>query len=194
MDVDVQVSLHDVEHSDALESLIRDRAEKLDTISTHLISCRAVIEAPHRDSDQNVVEYRARLEVAVPHKNLIAESKPSDDPQARTDPYEVVNRAFDRAERQLKDFEEGLRAGRKKRDQPLEQGVVSKLFRTPEYNYGFIESLDGREIYFHENAVVDVDFEDLEKGQNVRFFESTGDSSPDPIASTVRPTTRGQIQ
>jgi cold shock CspA family protein len=49
---------------------------------------------------------------------------------------------------------------------------------------GFIETPDGREIYFHRNAVLDRAFDRLTIGSEVRFVEEAGDKGPQ--ASTVR--------
>jgi cold shock CspA family protein len=50
--------------------------------------------------------------------------------------------------------------------------------------YGFLKTPDGREIYFHQNAVVGTDYERLEVGTQVRFEETMGDMGPQ--ATTVR--------
>ena len=49
---------------------------------------------------------------------------------------------------------------------------------------GFIETADGREIYFHRNAVLDGAFDRLSVGSEVRFIEEQGDKGAQ--ASTVR--------
>src|SRR5512144_2438037 len=46
-------------------------------------------------------------------------------------------------------------------------GTVVRLSR--EDGYGFIETSEGDEIYFHRNSVVDGSFEDLDVGQEVRL-------------------------
>jgi cold shock CspA family protein len=58
----------------------------------------------------------------------------------------------------------------------------------PVGRYGFLQTLDGREIYFHENSLVDGDFNDLEVGQEMVFVEEAGDKGPQ--ASTVKPVGR----
>jgi cold shock CspA family protein len=68
-----------------------------------------------------------------------------------------------------------------KRDIAPERGRVAKLIA--EENYGFIESPDGREIYFHRNSVLDGAFDRLKVGAEVRFVEEDGDKGPQ--ASTV---------
>jgi cold shock CspA family protein len=49
---------------------------------------------------------------------------------------------------------------------------------------GFIETADGREIYFHRNSVLDNGFERLTVGSEVRFVEEIGEKGAQ--ASTVR--------
>ena len=58
---------------------------------------------------------------------------------------------------------------------------IARLF--PDEGYGFIETADGREVYFHKNSVVGERFERLEVGKEVRFVEEHGENGPQ--ASTV---------
>ncbi len=48
----------------------------------------------------------------------------------------------------------------------------------PEEDHGFIATSDGREIYFHRNAVAGAGFNAPEVGQEVRFSEGKGDNGP----------------
>ena len=50
--------------------------------------------------------------------------------------------------------------------------------------YGFIETADGREVYFHRNSVLDDAFEHLTVASEVRFVEEMGEKGPQ--ANTVR--------
>jgi cold shock CspA family protein len=78
--------------------------------------------------------------------------------------------AFDKARRQLEDYVREIRGDVKLHDLPS-HGHVSKLFE----DFGFIETPDGREVYFHANSLVGTEFESLEIGQEVRFVEEPGD-------------------
>ena len=59
---------------------------------------------------------------------------------------------------------------------------MAKLLAGDEY--GFIETADGREIYFHRNAVLDGAYRRLRVGSEVRFVEEEGAKGAQ--ASTVR--------
>ena len=63
----------------------------------------------------------------------------------------------------------------------LPHGTISEL--VPYEDFGRIQTMDGREIYFHRNSIVDGDFDALETGDKVRFVEEEGDKGPQ--ASTV---------
>ena len=63
---------------------------------------------------------------------------------------------------------------------------VARLF--PEKGYGFLETPDDREIYFHRNSVLDSAFDQLKPGTPVRFAEEQGDEGPQ--ATTVSMTKR----
>ena len=55
-------------------------------------------------------------------------------------------------------------------------GTIKSLF--PFESYGFIATPEGREIYFHENALKDVTMAQLGEGIEVRFGEAEGDKGP----------------
>ena len=44
--------------------------------------------------------------------------------------------------------------------------------------FGFIETQDGREIYFHRDAVLDGAFNRMVLGSEVRFVEEEGENGP----------------
>ena len=56
------------------------------------------------------------------------------------------------------------------------EGVVKKVF--PFESYGFIMTPDGREFYFHENALKDLRLDQMNEGDSVCFGEGRGDKGP----------------
>jgi len=55
-------------------------------------------------------------------------------------------------------------------------GTIKSLF--PYESYGFLVTLDGQDVYFHENALKDVAMAQLAEGDEVRFGEGEGDKGP----------------
>lgn len=53
----------------------------------------------------------------------------------------------------------------------------------PQEGYGFLETPDGREIYFHRHSVLHGHFDDLQVGTEVTFVEEAGKKGAQ--ASTV---------
>jgi cold shock CspA family protein len=72
--------------------------------------------------------------------------------------------------------------GQVKAHEPQPMGTVSRL--DPSGEFGFIETADGLEVYFHHNSVLDGAFSQLSIGARVAFAEEAGDKGPQ--ASTVR--------
>ena len=67
----------------------------------------------------------------------------------------------------------------------LEPGFIVALYDEITHRYGFVEDADGRRLYFHENALVDVEFDEIEELMAVKFYEKTDAASPDPVISTL---------
>ncbi len=49
----------------------------------------------------------------------------------------------------------------------MQTGKIKKLVR--ERGFGFISATDGREIFFHQSSLVDVEFDALNEDQEVEF-------------------------
>jgi len=93
----------------------------------------------------------------------------------------VLRAAFSAARRQLQKLGDLQRSDVKTHPEQEASALVARLF--PEDDYGFLRTLDGREIYFHRRAVLNGDFLRLEVGTGVRYDEEEGDKGPQ--ASTV---------
>ena len=103
-----------------------------------------------------------------------------DDIQAAHKYAEVaVREAFDAARRRLQDFARQQRADVKTHEAP-DHGRVAELAD----DHGFIETHDGRRVYFHRASVLEEGLGRLEVGSDVAFVEESGDKGPQ--ASTVK--------
>jgi cold shock CspA family protein/ribosome-associated translation inhibitor RaiA len=179
MQIPLDISFRHVEHSPAIEAEIRKKAEQLETFFDRITGCSVVIEAPHHHHQKGSL-YHVRLRIAVPHKEIVVDREPSAH-HAHEDVHVTIRDAFKEARRQLQDYARQLR-GDVKTHESAPGGVVTKLL--PEEGYGFIEAPDGREVYFHANSVLDVAFEEIGIGSEVRFVEEVGEKGPQ--ATSVR--------
>lgn len=178
MQIPPEISYRDFEPSEELKVRVEEEIERLERFYDRITSCRVVVEQPHRRRRSGNL-FHVRIDVTVPGRELVVSRDPGDD-EARRDPVVAVEQAFAAIQRQLEEHAREIR-GETKTHEPTPQGRVARLF--PGEGYGFIETAEGRDIYFHENAVVDGSFEDLEVGSEVRFAEEQGVEGPQ--ASTV---------
>jgi cold shock CspA family protein/ribosome-associated translation inhibitor RaiA len=165
--------------SDALRARIEREAAKLERYSDRITACRvAVIGRSGRRHKGDL--YEIRIQVVVPGRaDLVVDRNPSAD-HAHEDPYVAVRDAFSAVRRRLQDRQRRIEGKIKAHEAPPHGRVVNVF---PEQDYGLIETSDGREIYFHRNAVLNDGFRRLKPGTEVRFTESQGEKGP--MASTV---------
>jgi ribosomal subunit interface protein len=161
MKLQLQITTRDIPHSEALESHIRQKVEKLETFYPHIMGCRVVIEVPHKHKHQGNL-FNVRLDITVPGKELVVTREPNEDV------YVALRDAFDAAKRQLEDYGRRQR-GEIKAHAPVLHGKVLRLM--PEEGYGFVETPDGQELYFHRENLANNNFEQLEEGSEVQFLE-----------------------
>jgi ribosomal subunit interface protein len=182
MDVPLEISFRNMDHSDAVELRVRERAVKLEQYFGRINSCRVVVEAPERSKRKGQL-FHVRLDITVPGKELVVNRHPGAK-HAHEDVYVAIRDAFRAAERQLEDHSRRV-SGRVKAHEAPPHGKVLRLF--PDQDYGFIALSDGQEVYFHRNAVVNDGFDTLEVGAEVRLAIAEKEGVEGPQASTVHP-------
>jgi ribosome-associated translation inhibitor RaiA/cold shock CspA family protein len=180
MQVPLAISCPDFQLTAPIDELIRAEADKLERVCAYIISCRVAVERPHRHQ-QSGKPFRVRIDLRVPHGHEIVVKRESAGGVTHEDLYAVVREVFDVAERQLKKLVAKQHGDIKTHPFNKPAGVVARLY--PEDNHGFLEALDGREIYFHRHSLINGDFDKLTVGSGVRFVEEQGDEGPQ--ASTV---------
>jgi cold shock CspA family protein len=183
MQLPLQVSFRHMEHSDAVEAIVREKAAAMDRFAEHIMSCRVVVE-PAGKHHRHGNLYEVRIDLTLPGGEIVVTREPSQHTEYK-DIAVAIRDAFDSARRQLEDYVRRQR-GAVKAHEAAAHGRVSKLF--PEGGYGFIETPDGRDIYFHRNSVLYEAFDRLEVGTEVIFAEGEGKKGPQ--ASTVKPVGR----
>jgi ribosomal subunit interface protein len=179
--IPVEVSFRHMAQSDAIEEEVRRKAEKLDRFYPRITGCRVVVEASNRRTSTKAMLYRVRVEVIVPGGEIVAERQPSHQP-LHDDIHVAIRDAFDSMKRELQDYADKQRGDVKVHELPP-RGRVVRIF--PDRGYGFLESDDGYEVYFHHNAVVDGAFGKLAVGDEVRFEEDEGEQGPQATSVIV---------
>jgi len=185
MQIPLEVTFRDMKRSDAVENLVRKHAARLEKFCDHIDSCRVAIERPHRRRHA-ANDYRVRLDITVPPGHEIVITREADEGgehHARNNQealYKLVHQAFEVAVRQVKKVTQRQRGYVKSHPAQEVSAVVMRLLD----DHGFLQTVDGREVYFHRNSVLSSGFDQLKPGVGVTFNEEQGDEGPQ--ASSVR--------
>jgi ribosomal subunit interface protein len=143
MQLPVQISFHEVPHSDAIDAYVRKRADKLDVMAPRLTSCRVVVDLPHKHA-RHGEHYRVRVDVTTPGGEVVVTRSP-DDARTYEDVFAAIDAAFDDLGRQLQDFVR-RRRGDVKPHEKARHGQVIKVFTYE--GYGFLRTEEGEELYW----------------------------------------------
>jgi ribosomal subunit interface protein len=174
----LSITARDFTLSEAFEQEIKDKAAGLDTYFDGIIGCDVTVEAPVEHHGKGG-QFEVRIRLTVPGKELVANR------QMEEGLFAAIREALDAIRRQLEDYVRELR-GDVKAHEEAPHACVSKLF--PDQDCDFLETPDGREIYFHRNSILHDGFETIEIGAHVRFVEQEREQGAQ--ASTVIVTDR----
>lgn len=181
MQIEPEISFQNVEHSDAVEQNIRERIAQLEQFHPRIVTCRVVVDAPHKDKVKGYL-YQLRIDMSVPGDDLSV-SRDAGLNHAHEDIYVAIRDAFDAARRLLEDRSRKMDAYRTKRHPEIHHGSVVRLFG--DEGYGFIEAEDGHEVYFQRDGLTGDFWNRLEVGSYLRFKEMDGDKGLYAISVTL---------
>jgi cold shock CspA family protein/ribosome-associated translation inhibitor RaiA len=197
MQLPVQITFRNMEPSEAVEARIREEVAKLERFHDRIMGCRVIVEMPRKHPHHGKV-YEVRVDLTLPGGELVVRPTPSVHGTARQldveretkslevegaykDVYVAIRDAFKATRRRLQDHVRRHR-GDVKTHEATPHARVSRLF--PGEDYGFLETPDGLDVYFHRNSVLGGGFDRLQVGTEVTFVEEEGERGPQ--ASTVR--------
>ena len=100
MQIPAEISFRDFPHSDAVEARIKEKINKLEQYCNRIISCRVVLQSPHRHHHKGKL-YKVLVQVALPGR-LIVVGRDTWDDQPFEDIYVAIRDSFEAARRQLK--------------------------------------------------------------------------------------------
>ena len=171
-----QITLRDIPSSEAIEAKILEKAKKLDRFYDRIMGCRVAVEAPQRRHHQGKL-FKVRIDLTVPGSELVVNRVENEDL------YVAIRDAFEAAYRMMEEYGAKQRRDVKNHVEPP-RGRVAKIY--PGEGYGFIETSDGREIYFHKNSLISTEFDRLEEGSEVSFIEEQGKKGPQAMRVAVK--------
>jgi len=159
----VQITIRDIPSSEAIETQIRKKAEKLQRFFDRMSSCRVVVELAKKHPHQGKL-FNVRVDITVPGKEVVATHKSDEDV------YVAIRDAFDAVQRQLEGYSQ-KRKGQVKSHEDVMRGHISRIIHNE--GYGFIEGIDGSEYYFSVTNVSHPKFQQLSIGDAVEFTSQT---------------------
>lgn len=179
MNLPLRVTFHNIGPRPDAEEVIRERAARLDRYCNNIMSCRVVVDVPHKHHQKGNL-HQVRLAIVVPNRE-IAVTREAAGHEVTKGLLVAIRDAFDAADRLLEDY-----ARRRRQDVKHHEELPRAKVRVIEVGqgFGFLETFDGREVYFHKNSLVGADFDSLTPGTEVVFVEGLGERGPQ--ATTVR--------
>jgi len=180
METPVHVDFQGMNASDLIRESIVKHVHVLEERFGRITACRVVVKAPgehHRTGGL----YEINIHLSLPQGREIAVGRTAIADERHADPTFALNDAFKRARRRLQDQTRRMR-GQVKAHEGQPAATVARLDASA--GFGFLQTADGREIYFHRNSVLDDAFSRLTPGTRVAFSEEMGEKGPQ--ASTVK--------
>lgn len=96
MQIPLQITIRDMERSDALDTVLREHAAKLEQFHPRITRCRVTVEQLRRHHQQGH-HFAVKIELRIPGREIVA-SRDHDE-----DVYIALRDAFDSARRQLEE-------------------------------------------------------------------------------------------
>ncbi|OAN45118.1 ribosome hibernation-promoting factor, HPF/YfiA family [Magnetospirillum moscoviense] len=99
----LQITFHGIDHSDAVETRVREKVGKLELLFDRITTCKVAIESHHKNSSNlhhKGDAFHVRIDLAVPGSELVVKR----DSDEHEDIYAALKGAFAAIERQLKEY------------------------------------------------------------------------------------------
>lgn len=103
MQIPLQITFHGIDHSDAVETRVREKVGKLEQFFDRITGCKVAIESNHKNTSNlhhKGDAYHVRIDLTVPGSELVVKR----DSDEHEDIYAALKGAFQAIERQLKDY------------------------------------------------------------------------------------------
>lgn len=181
METPVEIDFERCEDSEVYRARIEDRIAMLESRFGRITACRVTMRGPgghHKTGGP----YELAIHLELPGGRQVDIDRSPGRDERYGDALFAINDAFKRARRVLQDNVRHHLQGKVKLHEEQPTATVRLVERGE--GYGFLKTADQRDIYFHENSVLNGGFAHLKRGDRVAFAEEIGEKGPQ--ASTVR--------
>src|SRR6056297_1337693 len=140
----LEITYRNVSKSDAIETLIQQKADKLNRLHDSIIGCRVSVEKP-QEYQKSGNKYRVRIDLRLPPGKQLVARRESGKGEMHEGLRKVINDAFQSMERQLKKIkgkQEDHNKIQANRPDTEEEAIVVRVF--PDEGYGFVKTLAGQ--------------------------------------------------
>jgi cold shock CspA family protein len=180
MQVPVQIDIQGEPPIEGLRAQIEAHLAELEKRFGRITAGRVCVKMPSGHHRQGAA-LEVRIQLSLPQGRHVDVDRTPKLDERHSDPYFAINDAFHRARRQLQDEARRMQRAVKHHDGPA---IASVARIDPSGDYGFLETDDGSEIYFHRNSLIGAKIDKLDVGTRVTFIEEAGNEGPQ--ASTVK--------
>jgi cold shock CspA family protein len=180
MQTALQLDIQGMDANGSIRDSVLKHVRMLEERFGRITSCRVAVKAPGEHHRKGGL-YEVNISLSLPQGRQVDIGRTAVEDARHADLAFAVNDAFKRARRRLQDQARRMRGHTKSHDgQPT--ATVARI--DDDAGFGFLQSSDGREIYFHRNSVLNDAFSRLTPGARVAFSEEMGEKGPQ--ASTVK--------
>ncbi|MDG1167632.1 MAG: HPF/RaiA family ribosome-associated protein [Sulfitobacter sp.] len=174
MQIEPIISYQNLDHSPAVDDLVRGRIEALEKRFSRITGCEVTMHAQQKKKRHGRM-FRVQLNLRLPGPDLSV-SRAVSQGSAQDDLILAVNRAFSAAEKAIKKRKKVMGRVEIKHHAPVLHGKIAEL--EPELGYGWLRGDDGRMVYFQRDSLTSNGWGQLKTGTRLRFREMQGDKGP----------------
>lgn len=121
----LELSFRNLERSDFVESNIKQRCKRLESLSHEITFCHVVVSSPHQHQNKGH-HYEVHVELRVPG-TVLAATKNTGTSEAHEDLYVALRDAFEALERQLTRWKEKRRLDVKQHSRPAQPDIPDEI-------------------------------------------------------------------
>jgi cold shock CspA family protein/ribosome-associated translation inhibitor RaiA len=178
MENPVEIEFQGLTANEAMRATVLKHVAVLEERYGRMTVCRISIKCASERPKGSA--YDIQIHLGLPGGRDIEIKRTARAGESRDDVTIAINDAFKSARRHLQEHTRRMKGLVKSHDGP----PIATVKRIDGAGFGFLETDDGREIYFHRNSVLNDGFAQLAPGARVTFFEEPGEKGPQ--ASTVK--------